>query len=317
MRFSVIIPVHNKAAHLQAAVQSVLRQVHSDFELLVIDDASKDGGVEELKSSVSDPRIRYLRRDTPGPGGYAARNVGIHSATADWVAFLDADDEWEGSFLASVQEAIIAIPDAGFAATAHWSAGRSGDKSYDAYTAQHNHKDIKRIDTEEFLRSAARGLWPTHTSATACRRQLLLDLGGFPEGRCSRGGDRDTWLRLALTAPLARSPVVGATYFRDSDNMVTRNVPHPEEPCTVQTVRQAIAAGPRRPSRIKTLLKRLHNASHRSYLKRRILRAEISWTDLTRLYFFANPGYSLFIALAAFFPKTILRALLGVRRRQA
>src|SRR5690606_7754713 len=96
--FSVIIPVHNKAPHLNRSINSVLNQTFLEFELILINDASTDGSMKILES-YSDPRIRLLERSTPGPGGYAARNLGIQTAKFKWISFLDADDAWEIDYL--------------------------------------------------------------------------------------------------------------------------------------------------------------------------------------------------------------------------
>jgi glycosyltransferase involved in cell wall biosynthesis len=90
--FSVIIPTHNRAHLLTRAVQSVLAQTLTHFELIIVDDASTDN-TSRVVASIGDERIRYLRHET-GRGGGAARNTGIHSATGEYIAFLDDDDEW-------------------------------------------------------------------------------------------------------------------------------------------------------------------------------------------------------------------------------
>jgi len=91
--FSVIIPVYNKGPHIHHSISSVLNQTFQDFEIILIDDASTDNSLEEIRK-FTDPRIRILNRSEPGPGGYAARNLGIKEANAEWVALLDADDIW-------------------------------------------------------------------------------------------------------------------------------------------------------------------------------------------------------------------------------
>jgi len=91
--FSIVIPVHNKAPYLGRSIGSVINQNFTDFELILIDDASADRSLVEMQK-FADPRIRILHRDAPGAGGYAARNLGVMEAKAEWVAFLDADDEW-------------------------------------------------------------------------------------------------------------------------------------------------------------------------------------------------------------------------------
>ncbi len=107
--FSVVVPVYNKAPHIQRSLGSVLRQTFSDYELIIINDASTDGSRDEILA-FSDPRIRLFDRQVPGAGGYAARNFGIVRSRADWVAFLDADDEWDGGHLARAAEGIRAYP---------------------------------------------------------------------------------------------------------------------------------------------------------------------------------------------------------------
>lgn len=89
---SVVIPVHNRESSIEASIMSVLRQTFSDFELLVVDDASEDGTLDVL-SRIRDERIRIVRRDHNG-GASAARNSGIREATGHYVAFQDSDDEW-------------------------------------------------------------------------------------------------------------------------------------------------------------------------------------------------------------------------------
>jgi glycosyltransferase involved in cell wall biosynthesis len=92
-RFSVIVPVCNRAGTVLPTLQSVRDQTFEDFECIVVDDGSGDG--EELKAVVeplNDPRFRYVRRENGGGG--AARNTGIDEAKGDFVAFLDSDDRW-------------------------------------------------------------------------------------------------------------------------------------------------------------------------------------------------------------------------------
>jgi glycosyltransferase involved in cell wall biosynthesis len=92
-RFSVIVPVYNRAATVLPTLESVRGQTFTDFDCIVVDDGSKDG--EELRAvveSLADPRFRYVRRENGGGG--AARNTGIDEATGEFVAFLDSDDCW-------------------------------------------------------------------------------------------------------------------------------------------------------------------------------------------------------------------------------
>ncbi|WP_257300312.1 glycosyltransferase family 2 protein [Haloarchaeobius sp. FL176] len=89
---SVVIPTYNEAAVLHRSIESVLAQTYEDFELLVVDDGSTDETAAAVRS-YDDERVRYLAHGT-NRGASAARNTGIEHATGEYVAFLDADDEW-------------------------------------------------------------------------------------------------------------------------------------------------------------------------------------------------------------------------------
>ena len=89
---SVVVPTFNRASLLPRAIDSVLAQTFTDFELLVVDDASTDETAEVVRR-YADPRVRYLVQ--PHNTGVAgARNRGMRAARGDFIAFLDSDDEW-------------------------------------------------------------------------------------------------------------------------------------------------------------------------------------------------------------------------------
>ena len=89
---SIILPTYNRAHLISRAIESVLRQSYTDFELIIIDDASDDN-TEEVVRSFQDSRIEYVRLDE-NKGSPAARNTGIKMARGEYIAFQDSDDEW-------------------------------------------------------------------------------------------------------------------------------------------------------------------------------------------------------------------------------
>jgi glycosyltransferase involved in cell wall biosynthesis len=89
---TVILPVHNRADVLGRAIQSVLDQTLPEFELIVVDDGSTDGGAAVAKS-FTDPRIKIIELGD-NRGGNAARNAGLRAARAALIAFLDSDDTY-------------------------------------------------------------------------------------------------------------------------------------------------------------------------------------------------------------------------------
>ena len=87
--FSVVIPLYNRADIVSKTIRSVLDQDYQSFEIIVVDDGSKDDP-EPAIAAFGDPRIRYVRQDNAGGG--AARNRGIEEAQGHYIAFLDSDD---------------------------------------------------------------------------------------------------------------------------------------------------------------------------------------------------------------------------------
>ena len=105
--FTVIICVYNRAELLPRAFDSLLAQNESDWEAVVVDDASTDGSVEVVQNYASkDRRIRLVTRSENG-GTSAARNTGIDAAKGLFVTFLDSDDEYEPDHLWSRRQMLI------------------------------------------------------------------------------------------------------------------------------------------------------------------------------------------------------------------
>ena len=91
---SVVIPTHNRADLLPRAIDSVLNQTYTNFEILVVSDGSTDNTEEVVKAySDKDARVKYYGY-SPARGGNIARNTGIEASHGEYIAFLDDDDEW-------------------------------------------------------------------------------------------------------------------------------------------------------------------------------------------------------------------------------
>ena len=91
---TIVMPAHNSQASLSESVQSVLAQTYTDWELIIVDDASSDGTLALAgQFAAGDPRIRVLPLEQ-NVGVAEARNRGIDAARGQYLAFLDSDDLW-------------------------------------------------------------------------------------------------------------------------------------------------------------------------------------------------------------------------------
>lgn len=91
-KVSVIIPTYNRAHLISRAIQSVLDQTYQDFEIIIVDDGSRDK-TEQIVKNFNDNRLRFIRHNK-NKGASAARNTGIKAAKGEYISFQDSDDEW-------------------------------------------------------------------------------------------------------------------------------------------------------------------------------------------------------------------------------
>jgi succinoglycan biosynthesis protein ExoO len=302
--YTVAIPVHNKAPYIARCLASVFAQTEPRFEVIVVDDASTDGSARAL-AQWQDPRLRLLRRTAPSPGGYAARNLAIAEARAPWIAFLDADDEWLPDHLARIEAmrrtagADAGCLFAGFDMVLEDGRRVAGPTSRLAAASA-------PLDLRGFLAAwLAIGDCPAWTSATVVRADILQAVGGFPAGRCVRGGDKDTWLRVLSRSTARYSGQVGAVYRRDAGNRTTRDLPPNRAHCVCDTVDDLLAAGP--PADLRRLLQRVANLELLGYAKLISRVRRPSWIMARRFHGLASPAWLLLIVVLCLWP--------GLRRR--
>jgi glycosyltransferase involved in cell wall biosynthesis len=102
--FSIIIPTYNRASHLPTAIESVVAQSRADWELIIVDDGSKDNTKGAVLPYTNDPRIRYHYQKNKELNG--ARNTGARLAQGTYCCFLDDDDNYEANHLEVLTQAI-------------------------------------------------------------------------------------------------------------------------------------------------------------------------------------------------------------------
>ena len=200
---SVVIPLYNKAGTIGMAVGSVLRQSYPDFELIVVDDGSTDSGAAAV-ASVPDGRVRVLSQSNAGPG--AARNRGLAEARGEYVAFLDADDEWEPDFLALAVAALERDPGAGA-----WVSGYAVGPSRVSRASRNRrmglHAGPWRLPHHAPPKALKFYVDFCHSSCVVARRDLVQRYGGYYDAdRSTYGEDSYLWLMFVMNHRLQVDP---------------------------------------------------------------------------------------------------------------
>jgi len=188
MLFSVVIPTYNRLPFLPSALDSVLRQRFTDYEIIVVDDGSEDGTRDYLQRQKD--RLRILRQSNRGPG--AARNLGANEARGEYVAFLDSDDVWP-SWTLEIFAGLI------------WKHNSPAILSA-RLTEFQDEREIEAFDFEpiraefysDYFSSFHAGYF-VGAGMAVLRRDVLMGCGGFIEERLN-SEDHDLIFRLG-TAP--------------------------------------------------------------------------------------------------------------------
>jgi glycosyltransferase involved in cell wall biosynthesis len=215
MKFTVIIPLYNKAAYITGTLGSALAQTFTDFEVIVVDDGSTDAG-PDLVCAMADPRVRLVRQSNAGVS--AARNHGIALARGEWVVFLDADDWHHPNYLLGLLAAQAAHPEADTVATAFLSVPDSPDMWPPRWPDYASPPQVELITDLPARWMKGPSLC---TSAVSVRTSRLWQMQPcFPPGE-SQGEDLDLWFRLAECTPIALVHAPLMAYRAEAENSLT------------------------------------------------------------------------------------------------
>jgi glycosyltransferase involved in cell wall biosynthesis len=179
-KVSVIIPTHNRAECLHAAIISVLNQTFQDFEIVVIDDASKDH-TQEVIAHFNDVRIKAIHNQF-SKGDAAARNIGIIISTGEYIALLDDDDEWLPEKL-SIQTCLLdnSPPEVGGVCTHSLIIEKLSGRITSVFNPE-----TDDLIKENFIR----------TSSILLRKECFEHCGLFDESMPT-SSDYDMWIRIS------------------------------------------------------------------------------------------------------------------------
>lgn len=209
---SVVIPLYNKAQSIRKTLDSVLAQIYTNYEIIVVDDGSTDGSAEVAEAILQECMVysvecrgKVIRKANGGVS--SARNIGIMEAKGEYIAFLDGDDLWHPEYLETLHHLIVDYPDAALYGIGCTTL--NGDKIPEKVAPSTQRGDIKD------LWNNYPGYW-TGSSSSSSRKQLI-EVGLF-DIRMTHGEDIDMWWRLLLSGKGAFDNRVLAYYRQDAEN---------------------------------------------------------------------------------------------------
>lgn len=213
MRFSVIMPLYNKASYVAKAIESVLAQTFRDFELVIVDDGSQDGSAEVASKAIEDSwNCRLIQQENTGVS--LARNKGVAASQGDFLCFLDADDWWEPTFLEEMDQLVANFPEAGIYGANYTIVNETRHKTRVASVGVESGFEQGYINyCQVYAKTMYMPLW---TGAVCVPRRVFDEMQGFPEG-IKLGEDFLLWIRIALKCKVAFLNKPLAYYNQDVD----------------------------------------------------------------------------------------------------
>lgn len=191
-KVSIVMPAYNAADTIAASIESVQAQTSTDWELLVVDDGSKDDTAEIVRS-FADDRITLTTQENAGVS--AARNRALEQARGKYVAFLDSDDLWLPEKLARQVEVMDADPEVVLCYAEHRLFFDDPQTSF-----PHPYPDVADIADDHHRLI----VWDYIGTLTAMVRRDVLDQVGHFDTSLFGPEDWDLWLRVAARGKIAR-----------------------------------------------------------------------------------------------------------------
>lgn len=208
-KISVVIPLYNKQNAIARTMESVFHQTVTNFEVVVVDDGSKDNSLQVVQA-IQNPRLRIIHKENGGVS--SARNRGIKEAKGEFIALLDGDDLWEPTFL---EEIVKMIDD--FPKSAIWGVSIAFIKNGRLYKWNQGLGEGYRGYIENYFGTTHNDLYCS--SSVVIRREVFDKVGYFDE-RISSSEDLDMWYRIILHYPIAFYDKILVYYNQDAENRV-------------------------------------------------------------------------------------------------
>ncbi len=218
-KFSVIIPLYNKGAHILNTLDSVFKQGLNDYEIIIVNDGSTDDGWEKV-SAITDKRLLCFNQEKKGVS--FARNFAMKQAKGAFFAFLDADDLWTPSHLKDLNTLIETFPNCGMYATNYFFDHGNNFKIYPKFPTLPKNSNWRGIVPDFFKASLTYRI--ISTISVAIPKEITSSIGYFDTNFTS-GQDTDYWTRIALKHPVAFTKEISAIINVAASNRISDTPP--------------------------------------------------------------------------------------------
>lgn len=199
MKFSVIIPLYNKEQYVAKAIKSVLSQIFTDYELIIVDDGSRDDSFAVAQKLIEGQANCHLYKQE-NSGVSVARNKGVSLSRGEYLCFLDADDWWEPTFLEEMSKLIEEFPDAGIYGANYTIVNETNHKTR---VAKIGVEDGFKKGYVNYCQVYAKTMYMPLTSiSVSIPRCVFEEMRGFPQG-IKLGEDFLLWIQIALKYKVA------------------------------------------------------------------------------------------------------------------
>lgn len=202
---SVIMPIYNRERIMDRAITSVLNQTYSNFELLIIDDASTDNTLDSL-ISYDDSRINIFSNDVNKGASYS-RNVGLKNAKGKYIFYLDSDNTWQKDYLETMVASYYRLPDADAVYCGQYLYTQFDDSV--PYAIRYGSMNRSMLCNSNYI----------DLNCFSHKKEIISDLKGFDETLNSLI-DWDFIIRLSLSYKIYAIPVILSNYY--SNNAINR-----------------------------------------------------------------------------------------------
>lgn len=213
--FSVIIPLYNKEDLVEQTITSLLNQLFTDFEVIIVNDGSTDNSLSKITPLI-DSRFTIINQNNKGAA--SSRNTGVTLSKGSYIALLDADDLWKPNHLFELKKLIETFPSAGLYCN-NYEIFYTNDLSNPAQFNFEFNDDC--LIVPDFFKASITNCvaW---TSAVGFSKRKFEAVGGFnPELKTAQ--DLDLWIKMALKYDVAFNPKITMSYLFHIEDSLSKS----------------------------------------------------------------------------------------------